>query len=90
MNTVSLNVMAVRPRRVWRWAQAKQGLTKWRINARSRNELMSLSDRCLQDIGDPAARQNLKLQNRFGWPDLTNLAVVLQDRCGYQRIFIAP
>jgi uncharacterized protein YjiS (DUF1127 family) len=51
MNTMSLNVMAVRPRRVWRWAQAKQRLTRWRINARSRNELMSLSDRCLQDIG---------------------------------------
>ncbi len=51
MNTMSLNVMAVRPGCVWRWAEAKQRLTMWRINTRSRNELMSLSDRCLQDIG---------------------------------------
>ncbi len=51
MKTMSLNVVAGRPRRVWRWAEAKQRLTTWRINARSRSELMSLSDRYLQDIG---------------------------------------
>ncbi len=51
MSTMSVNVMTVRPRGMWRWAQAKQRLTKWRTNARSRNELMSLNDRCLQDIG---------------------------------------
>ncbi len=51
MNTMSLNVTAVRPRRVWRWSETKLKLAEWRINARSRNELMGLSDHYLQDIG---------------------------------------
>ncbi len=51
MSTMSLNVIAVRDRRVWRWSPANHRLTEWRRNARTRKELMGLSDRCLQDIG---------------------------------------
>ena len=44
MSTTSQGVMTAPRRRL------KQKLAKWRSRARSRNELMSLSDRCLQDI----------------------------------------
>ena len=51
MSTMSLGITTVRSRRGLRWSQVKQGLAEWQRGARSRNELMSLSDRCLQDIG---------------------------------------
>ncbi len=40
-----------RPHRGLRWSEVKQRLVEWHHRARSRNKLMSLSDRCLQDIG---------------------------------------
>jgi uncharacterized protein YjiS (DUF1127 family) len=51
MSTLSLEVMIGRPHRGLRWSQVKQGFVEWRHRARSRRELMNLSDRCLQDIG---------------------------------------
>jgi uncharacterized protein YjiS (DUF1127 family) len=33
------------------WNQFKTGIVEWRRRARSREELMGLSDRCLRDIG---------------------------------------
>ena len=51
MSTVSLDVIAVYPRRGLRWSEVKQYLIEWRHPMRSRDELMTLSDRCLQDIG---------------------------------------
>jgi uncharacterized protein YjiS (DUF1127 family) len=49
MSTTILDVTAVRQRRVFR--QVKKRLADWRQFARSRNELMSLGDRALEDIG---------------------------------------
>jgi uncharacterized protein YjiS (DUF1127 family) len=51
MSTMILEVMIGRPHRELRWSEVKQRLVEWRHRARSRNELMGLSDRCLQDIG---------------------------------------
>ena len=34
-----------------RWSQVKRNLAEWQRRARSRNELMNLSDRSLRDIG---------------------------------------
>jgi uncharacterized protein YjiS (DUF1127 family) len=51
MSTMSLEVMIGRPQRRLRWSEVKQHLVEWRHRARSRKELMGLSDRCLQDIG---------------------------------------
>ena len=38
-------------RRRLRWWKVKQKLTDWQHRAHSRTELLTLSDRCLQDIG---------------------------------------
>jgi uncharacterized protein YjiS (DUF1127 family) len=51
MSVVIPDVMTVRPRRVLRWSHVKPSLARWWRRARSRTELMNLSDRCLQDIG---------------------------------------
>jgi uncharacterized protein YjiS (DUF1127 family) len=51
MSTMRWEVMIGRPHRRLRWSEVKQHLVEWRHPARSRNELMSLNDRCLQDIG---------------------------------------
>lgn len=37
--------------RLPRWSQVKHHIAEWRTRARSRNELMNLSDRTLRDIG---------------------------------------
>jgi uncharacterized protein YjiS (DUF1127 family) len=50
MSTMSLNVMTVGRRRVSRWSRVIQDLAKWQRRTRSRHELRSLSDRCLEDI----------------------------------------
>jgi uncharacterized protein YjiS (DUF1127 family) len=50
MSTMSLNVMTSRPPCASRWSQVIQGLAEWQRRERSRHELRSLSDRCLQDI----------------------------------------
>jgi len=51
MSTITLDRITVHPRRRLRWNQVKQQLVEWQRRARSRNELMGLSDGCLQDIG---------------------------------------
>ncbi len=51
MSRISLHVMALQPSPVWRLSLLKQRLAEWRVNVRSRRELMGLSNRCLQDIG---------------------------------------
>ncbi len=51
MSTITLDAMTVRPRRVLRWSGAKEIFAEWRHCTRSRNELMGLGDRALQDIG---------------------------------------
>ncbi len=51
MSTMSLKVASGRRHRALRWSQVKQHLAEWRYCARSRRELMNLSDECLRDIG---------------------------------------
>lgn len=51
MSTMGQDVMTVRPRRELRWREVKQRFAEWRHRARSRAELINLSDRCLHDIG---------------------------------------
>jgi uncharacterized protein YjiS (DUF1127 family) len=46
-----IHVTTFKPRRAFRWSRVKQNLVEWHRRARSRNELMGLSDRDLQDIG---------------------------------------
>jgi uncharacterized protein YjiS (DUF1127 family) len=50
MNTISLH-LTVQPHRGLRWSDVKQQVTEWWHFARSRYELESLDDRCLQDMG---------------------------------------
>ena len=50
MNTISLH-LTVQHQRGFRWSNVKQQITGWWHFARSRYELESLDDRCLQDIG---------------------------------------
>jgi uncharacterized protein YjiS (DUF1127 family) len=51
MSTMRLDVLMNTPRRSLRWNQVRQTLAGWRDRVYSRGELMSLSDRDLQDIG---------------------------------------
>ncbi len=51
MSILSKKIKIARPPRLLSWSQVKQGLTSWSRRARSRKELMTLSDRCLNDIG---------------------------------------
>jgi uncharacterized protein YjiS (DUF1127 family) len=44
-------IMTMHRHRVLRWSNVKRSLGEWRRRARSRNELMNLSDTSLQDIG---------------------------------------
>ena len=50
MNTISLD-FTTNTHRGFSWSGLKQRLTVWWHNTRSRSELESLSDTCLQDIG---------------------------------------
>ena len=51
MSTITLDHITVHSERRLCWSQVKQYLVEWQHRARSRNELMGLSDRDLQDIG---------------------------------------
>jgi uncharacterized protein YjiS (DUF1127 family) len=51
MSTMILNFTAMQSRRTFGWNQVKQCFAEWRRRARSRSELMNLSDRDLLDIG---------------------------------------
>ena len=46
-----IHVTIFKTSRALGWSHAKRNLAEWRRRARSRNELMGLSDRDLQDIG---------------------------------------
>jgi uncharacterized protein YjiS (DUF1127 family) len=50
MKTISLH-LTVEPRRGLRWSGVKRQVAEWWSFARSRYDLESLDDRCLQDIG---------------------------------------
>jgi uncharacterized protein YjiS (DUF1127 family) len=50
MKTISLH-LTVQPYRGLRWSDVKRQAAEWRNFARSRYDLESLDDRCLQDIG---------------------------------------
>jgi uncharacterized protein YjiS (DUF1127 family) len=51
MTTLNKNTKTARPSRLLALSHLKQGFANWSRRARSRKELMSLSDRCLNDIG---------------------------------------
>jgi uncharacterized protein YjiS (DUF1127 family) len=51
MSTMNLSISTSCPYRSSRWGQLKRHFAEWRNSARSRHELMNLSDRCLHDIG---------------------------------------
>ena len=51
LSAMTPNISALRPYRLLRWRQMKRHFTEWRLRWHSRNELMSLSDRTLRDIG---------------------------------------
>jgi uncharacterized protein YjiS (DUF1127 family) len=43
--------LAEQPRSGLHWSNVKHEITAWWHSARSRNELQSLDDRCLRDMG---------------------------------------
>jgi uncharacterized protein YjiS (DUF1127 family) len=51
MSVLSKNTKTARPSRLLSLSHVKQGFANWSRRARSRKELMNLSDRCLDDIG---------------------------------------
>ena len=51
VSTMTLSISTLRPYCLLRWRQMKRHFAEWRLRWRSRNELMSLSDRTLRDIG---------------------------------------
>jgi uncharacterized protein YjiS (DUF1127 family) len=53
MNTINsdLRSLTVQTHSGLRWSDLKRQLTSWQHDIRSRSELESLDDRCLQDIG---------------------------------------
>lgn len=51
MSKIELTMMTLHLSPMSRWRKARQRLIEWRLNATSRSELMSLSDRGLEDIG---------------------------------------
>lgn len=65
MSILSKKIKIVRPPRLLSWSHVKQGLTSWSRRARSRKELMNLSDRCLDDIGIARRSSGLKACKPF-------------------------
>ena len=51
MSTMNLSISTPGPHRWSGWCQVKRHFAEWRSRARSRHELMYLSDRTLRDIG---------------------------------------
>jgi uncharacterized protein YjiS (DUF1127 family) len=49
--TMKLRISTSRSDRLSRWSKVTRHIAEWCIRARSRNELMNLSDRTLRDIG---------------------------------------
>ena len=51
MSMMKLSISTFRPYHSPRWSQLKHHFNDWQRYARSRHELMNLSDRTLRDIG---------------------------------------
>jgi uncharacterized protein YjiS (DUF1127 family) len=60
MSILGRNTKTARRSRLLAWSDVKRGLTNWSRRARSRKELMNLSDRCLNDIGIARHSSGLK------------------------------
>jgi uncharacterized protein YjiS (DUF1127 family) len=60
MSTLNKSTKTARLPRLLSLSQMKQGLANWSRRARSRKELMNLSDRCLNDIGIARHSSGLK------------------------------
>ena len=60
MSVLSKNTKTDRPSRLLTLSHVKQGFANWSRRARSRKELMNLSDRCLNDIGIARHSSDLK------------------------------
>jgi uncharacterized protein YjiS (DUF1127 family) len=67
MSSMSPDVMVGRPHRVPYWRQVGQGFAEWRHNAHLHHELMTLSDRYLQDIGISSSTADIRPSKPF-WP----------------------
>ncbi len=65
MSAIGLDQITVHPRSQLRWSQVTQYLVEWRHGARSREELMSLNDRFLQDIGISRCTANFEASKPF-------------------------
>jgi uncharacterized protein YjiS (DUF1127 family) len=65
MSTMSLEILAVHPRRALRWSQLTHSFAQWRQQARSRAELAMLNDRVLQDIGMSRYTVNFEASKPF-------------------------
>ena len=64
MNRMSLGLSGYL-RHGLRWSEFKQKLTDWQHRVHSRTELLSLSDRCLQDIS--VARHTADFDTKPFW-----------------------
>jgi uncharacterized protein YjiS (DUF1127 family) len=51
VSKMNRSISTSRPYRLSHWSQVKRHFAEWYLRARSRNELMNLSDRTLRDIG---------------------------------------
>jgi uncharacterized protein YjiS (DUF1127 family) len=60
MTTLRKNAKTARPSRLLTLSHVKQGFANWSRRARSRKELMNLSDQCLNDIGIARHSSGLK------------------------------
>ena len=60
MTTLNKSAKTARPPRLLTLNGVKQGFANWSRRARSRKELLSLSDRCLHDIGIARHSSGLK------------------------------
>ena len=65
MSTLDKSSKTARPSRLLSLSHFKQGLANWSRRARSRKELMNLSDRCLNDIGVARHSSGLKACKPF-------------------------
>ena len=60
MTTLNKSTKTARPFRLLSLSHVREGLANWSRRARSRKELMNLSDRCLNDIGIARHSSGLK------------------------------
>jgi uncharacterized protein YjiS (DUF1127 family) len=60
VSTLNKSTKTARPARLFTLSHVKEGFANWTRRARSRKELMNLSDRCLSDIGIARHSSGLK------------------------------